>query len=107
MRPIDADALKEGVFNKFCEKCDPNDGFPCEDCALGYMIGLADQIRTLTLDDLRSKGEWVKPEGRTIKSYVRRCSACGKDAYFCGKGCSYKYCPNCGAKMEVAHEQES
>ena len=34
------------------------------------------------------------------KTYIRKCSVCGKESYFCGKGCSYKYCPNCGAKMD-------
>ena len=32
-------------------------------------------------------------------TYIRKCSVCGKEAYFCGRGCSYKFCPNCGAKM--------
>lgn len=43
-------------------------------------------------------GRWEKANNRP-KSYIRVCSVCGKEAYFCGKGCSYKYCPNCGAKM--------
>lgn len=44
-------------------------------------------------------GRWEKANNRP-KSYIRVCSVCGKEAYFCGKGCSYKYCPNCGAKMD-------
>lgn len=44
-------------------------------------------------------GRWEKANNRP-KSYIRVCSACGKEAYFCGEGCSYKYCPNCGAKMD-------
>ena len=44
-------------------------------------------------------GRWERENIRP-KSYLRVCSACGKVAYFCGEGCSYKYCPNCGAKMD-------
>lgn len=44
-------------------------------------------------------GRWLNENNRP-KTYERICTACGGMAYFCGKGCSYKYCPNCGAKME-------
>ena len=44
-------------------------------------------------------GYWENANGR-LKTYIRKCSVCGKEAYFCGRGCSYKFCPNCGAKME-------
>ena len=44
-------------------------------------------------------GRWKKANNRP-KSYIRVCTVCGKEAYFCGEGCSYKFCPNCGAKMD-------
>lgn len=44
-------------------------------------------------------GRWEKANNRP-KSYIRVCTVCGKEAYFCGEGCSYKYCPNCGSKMD-------
>lgn len=43
-------------------------------------------------------GRWMNANSRA-KTYERRCTACGGLAYFCGIGCSYKYCPNCGAKI--------
>lgn len=48
------------------------------------------------------RGQW-KRQG-TIKSYKRLCTECGKECYFCGEGCSYKFCPNCGAKMGLEAE---
>lgn len=45
-------------------------------------------------------GYWENANGRP-KTYIRKCSVCGKEAYFCGRGCSYKFCPNCGAKMRL------
>lgn len=44
-------------------------------------------------------GRWMRENNR-VKSYIRICSECRKTAYFCGTGCSYNYCPNCGAKMD-------
>lgn len=89
MRPIDADALLKLIK-------DTNDGY-----RYGYLDATdIHNAPTLTLDDLRPKGEWTKTPGRSIKSYLRRCSKCGKDAYFCGgEVCSYNFCPHCGAKM--------
>ena len=46
------------------------------------------------------RGEWENGSNRTSKTYLRRCTACGRECYFCGTGCSYNYCPNCGAKMD-------
>ena len=37
---------------------------------------------------------------RRAKTYQRICTACGGIAYFCGVGCSYKFCPNCGARTD-------
>ena len=44
-------------------------------------------------------GHWLRENIRP-KSYLRVCSMCIKTAYFCGEGCSYKYCPHCGAQMD-------
>ena len=48
---------------------------------------------------VQEHGYWENANGRP-KTYIRKCSVCGKEAYFCGRGCSYKFCPNCGAKMD-------
>ena len=48
---------------------------------------------------VQEHGYWENANGRP-KTYIRKCSVCGKEAYFCGRGCSYKFCPNCGSKMD-------
>lgn len=49
-------------------------------------------------------GSWENANRRP-KTYIRRCSHCGGEAYFCGAGCSYKFCPNCGAKMDLEGQE--
>lgn len=49
-------------------------------------------------------GSWENANRRP-KTYIRRCSHCGGEAYFCGIGCSYKFCPNCGAKMDLEGQE--
>ena len=49
-------------------------------------------------------GRWMNANSRP-KTYWRRCTACGGLAHFCGIGCSYKYCPNCGADMRGSNDE--
>ncbi len=47
------------------------------------------------------RGKWVKPHWRNSVSCAN-CSICGAEAYhydFHGVQKTYRYCPNCGAKM--------
>lgn len=83
MRLIDADALLERMkrTNRYF-----NVKFDIEEAP------------TIEAEPVRH-GYWENANGRP-KTYIRKCSVCGKEAYFCGRGCSYKLCPNCGAKMD-------
>ena len=43
-------------------------------------------------------GEWIKINNRP-KTYIRRCSVCGRDSYTCFSEKDYDYCPWCRADM--------
>ena len=90
-RLIDADALIHRLLNT---KIVAANLFQYAN-AVTNMIGDAP---TIEAEPVRH-GYWENANGRP-KTYIRKCSVCGKEAYFCGRGCSYKFCPNCGAKME-------
>ena len=90
-RLIDADALIHRLLNT---KIVAANLFQYAN-AVTNMIGDAPTIES---EPVRH-GYWENANGRP-KTYIRKCSVCGKEAYFCGRGCSYKYCPNCGAKMD-------
>lgn len=55
--------------------------------------------------DILNKPHWIK--AREGKTYKFECSRCHADAYCVHYDdnketvCSYKYCPNCGVKMEI------
>ena len=87
MRLIDADALMIELNNT---KYAWQDYDAVEDALRN--------IPTIEAEPVRY-GYWENANGRP-KTYIRKCSVCGKEAYFCGRGCSYKFCPNCGAKMD-------
>ena len=90
-RLIDADALIHRLLNT---KIVAANLFQYAN-AVTNMIGDAP---TIEAEPVRH-GYWENANGRP-KTYIRKCSVCRKEAYFCGRGCSYKYCPNCGAKMD-------
>jgi NADH pyrophosphatase NudC (nudix superfamily) len=83
------------------------------ECGLLEVVGVA-TIKTLpSIKPQESKtGHWEEVGDEYIQVYdlngiqscgdERICSECGFETVFIGEHCSqYKFCPNCGAKMEV------
>lgn len=73
------------------------------DCGLNayekvYCIDVVRKIPAADVALVRT-GRLVNANGRA-KTYQRICTVCGGIAYFCGVGCSYKFCPNCGDRMD-------
>lgn len=98
MRLIDADALGEAVKEKVGLETgigrEINDGM-----IVAYaMIAMAP---TITLDDLRPHGRWVKGEnGEPV------CGVCGSDpaAGYDEEPWETPFCPFCGAELEEAEK---
>jgi len=66
-----------------------------------FEIYLTDAIEAFKAQKV---GKWIKPHYNTYIDYV--CSLCGWEAYdplydYCTDIKYFKYCKNCGAKMEV------
>ena len=80
-------------YADLCEESEILDGFNRDNDAYCSMFLNSDDVATVR------HGRWMNANSRP-KTYWRKCTACGGLAYFCGIGCSYKYCPNCGAKMD-------
>lgn len=97
MRLIDADALKEWAE----EYHTSNWGIPQDE--LIYAIGSAPTIEP-------KRGKWIK-DG--VRNALYKCSACNDLCTVAGwANCipeeqmykSFKFCPNCGARMEGSEE---
>lgn len=94
VRLIDANALNKKIIEKRSKTRNIRE-------ANGMTMAQILVLNAPTIDPeaLRPVGRWEKPNNRP-RTYIRRCSACGGEAYFCGVGCSYDSCPICGVKME-------
>lgn len=92
MRPIDADKLE---YKEVIEPMRDRDGmiYP-----LHYLVVKKTDIMCApTLDVALAKhGKWI-PVERLKDDEISKCSACGD--YWTGTR-FYRYCPNCGAKMD-------
>ena len=95
MRLIDADALVEKAY---WHGEHPDVGNPFAEGVDAVDVSDIDNAPTIEAEPVR-RGYWENANGRP-KTYIRKCSVCGKEAYFCGRGCSYKFCPNCGSNMD-------
>ena len=91
MRLIDADALEphEVYMNYGCQR-------------IVYMDDI-DEMPTIDAEPVRH-GKW------TWEECVYKCSECSHKAYGnileCMDG-TYKYCPNCGARMEIEENERN
>lgn len=64
-------------------------------------------LPTISPDEARGVGHWVtEQEATDANDYSLRdtCSVCGHCDWDCTESASFKYCPNCGAKMEVSED---
>lgn len=95
---IEREALIRRIKEIHCAECDSYHGVRCRAC---WVDDTLDYIDSEPADDVAPvrHGRWMNANSRP-KTYWRRCTACGGMAYFCGIGCSYKYCPNCGCLMD-------
>lgn len=75
-------------------------------CGISYLAVSVAAIEAAPAVDAEPvrHGRWKNGNNRPFTYFLHLCSACGKDAYFCGNGCNYNYCPNCGAKMDAEVE---
>ena len=80
-------------YADMCEESEILDGFNRDNPAYCSLFLNSDDVSPVR------HGRWMNANSRP-KTYWRKCTACGGLAYFCGIGCSYKYCPNCGAMMD-------
>jgi len=93
MRLIDADALKAYI--------DAQEGRPFIGCTVGEALKImTDEQPTIDAVPVRH-GKWID-EGQPddfFPHHAWRCSECGEQVLEIGEPW-YKYCPNCGARMD-------
>jgi len=91
-----------------CRDCDSSRCNGCNIYILATMLNqgkldcLMDDHHTITInpEELRPKGEWIRPTKINGRSFnIPHCSVC--EGVPCGVDENTRYCPNCGAKMEV------
>ena len=94
-RYIDADALNACIESAECN-------------SVGKALQAIDQMPTVSPDEVRGKGKWMKTDAFPHRVY---CSNCFKtivpneEYAFWSEGIMPRnYCPSCGAKMEVSED---
>ena len=96
-RLIDANALLEEL-DKFANPMPNNSGYD-------FLSGVATVITEIedapTVDAVEVvHGRWLLERTPDGKPYCFHCSVCDDDFGYIGISTAYRYCPNCGAKMD-------
>lgn len=107
MRLIDGSALLKELrkVQKECEK----DGQEMGGESVLIAVGLDDAcdiVKSVPTVDAKPvlHGRWVKKEYKSVDSVLWLCSECNRRAADKFEIRSWKYCPSCGAKMDL-HEE--
>lgn len=104
MRLIDGDALTKRLV-EFCNKNCPYTAkvrnVMCGSCFMGLALEAVEDAPTIEPE--RKRGKWI-PENRTMDAFWV-CSSCGFPSEAHAANILYKYCPNCGAKMEEGRQE--
>ena len=92
---------REFALNVLCrENCGHDyEANKCNNC---YTSNFINYLPTADVAEVKH-GKWVEPHWRNSVSCAN-CSICGAEAYhydFHGVQKTYRYCPNCGAKMDL------
>lgn len=101
MRLVDADALVKTIESVHCKDCNNYNGVCCRACEWMDAMDYIEDAPTIDAQPVKH-GIFVFEKGdyrNTVDGY--RCTSCGetyhtKVPYFS----EYKFCPNCGAKMD-------
>lgn len=116
MRMIDADALLDDVFERYCKECDKREGIKNGKYRIVYNVGDA-PCRACSVDDMkddlenaptieeRKKGKWIH-DGRDFPHGVDwiHCSVCGKKGINVPADLT-NFCQNCGADMRGEQDE--
>lgn len=62
-------------------------------------LGCMDFIARADVQEVKH-GKWMLEREPNGKPYCYHCSVCDNDYHFIGIKTQYRYCPNCGAKMD-------
>lgn len=80
-----------------------NKPYYSEDFIKGFEYGTQRQLEADLAD--RPQGEWIEVDDATISC---RCSVCGWEAHLYEDDVyGMPYCPNCGAKMKGADDEDN
>ena len=102
MRLIDADALVEDIKS---EIDDDKEIYPDDKASIMFRAGMKTVIRIVKNQDTVAPvkhGHWE--ESKCLDDCFWVCSCCKFPSQAIAAPKLYKYCPNCGAKMDIAED---
>ena len=92
------------AINSYCNGCDNYSGVRCSSCMIDYAIIAVDAVLAVDAEPVRH-GKWMNVCEMLPPEYHdnKRCSVCANFALHdrLGRVRMSRYCPNCGAKMDL------
>ena len=102
-RLIDANALKDDFRRYMADRYDRERCVSEENCITCGRVCLFQRTinNAPTVDAVEVvHGRWLLERTPDGKPYCFHCSVCDDDFHYIGVTTAFRYCPNCGAKMD-------
>ena len=108
MAYIDKELFKQDIKMRYCNNCARPNEIKCRACSIDDMLGEIEDAPTADVEEVKhGKWEFINQAENYLEPPTGDMCKCSKCNFKIDVSETlFKYCPNCGAKMDLEDDEE-